>query len=275
MPLGGGSMKNLCKIVMSIAQIAVPICLMAACAPQASLTNELDTSLGATSEAASSQKLLSPTIYFIELIKIHEQKCETKKTIYDINSKPMLQVCPNLYKKCVIEGTCALLNAEDMNHNQDWENSNSVHDIDLINYIKLKNGVPLFQKVDTARCPYGYGVKGMCLDPFYTIAADLVYHRPGDVIFVPKVVGTVLPNGERHSGFFIVRDKGGAIKGAERFDFFTGFLDYRHSDNPFTKLGLNDKKNKIEFKKVTGIEAESIRKQRNYPLIPQSLKSSL
>ena len=247
MPLGGGSMKNFCKIVMTVAQIAVPICLLAACAPQSRKTNDLDNSLGKFSEVASADMNLVPTIYFIKLMSIHEQKCETKKTIYDVTGKSLLQLCPNLYKKCVIEGTCALLDADDINAIEEWEYSNSLHDINLINYVKLKNGVPLFQKVDTARCPFGYGVKGMCLDPFYTLAADLNFHKPGDVIFIPKIVGVVLPNGERHSGYFIIRDKGGAIKGANRFDFFTGFMDYRHPENPFTKLGLNDKKTKMEF----------------------------
>ncbi len=275
MPLGGGFMKNICKIVMAVAQIAVPMCLLAGCAPQSTSTNDLDPSLGVFSDAVNSEKKLSPTIYFIKLMNVNEQKCETKKTIFDTTGMPLVKVCPNLYKKCVIEGTCALVDSDDVEANEGWQNSNTVHNLNLINYVKLKNGVPLFQKVDTERCPYGYGVKAICLDPFYTLAADLIYHKPGDVIFVQQVVGTVLPGGERHTGYFIIRDKGGAIKGADRFDFFTGFLDYRHLENPFTKLGLHDKKTKFEYRKVTGIEAENIKKKRNYPLTPLSQNASL
>lgn len=275
MPLGGGSMKNICKIVITAAQIGVCLWLLSSCAAESAATSELDSSPGTFADAVTTEKTLSPTIYYIKLMNVHEQKCESKRTIFDVNGKPLTQVCPSLYKMCVIEGTCALLESDDYNVETEWENSSASHDINLINYVKMKNGVPLFQKVDTSRCPFGYGVKGMCLDPFYNLAADLNYHKPGDVIFVPKVVGTVLPSGERHNGYFVVRDKGGAIKGADRFDFFTGFLDYRNSENPFTKLGLNDKNIKFEFKKIMGVEAENIRKRRNYPLTPLSHKASL
>ncbi len=34
-------------------------------------------------------------------------------------------------------------------------------------------------------CQYGYGVQSSCLDPYYTLAADLTIYKPGEVIFVP------------------------------------------------------------------------------------------
>ena len=254
-------MKNFCKIASVVSQIVVMFVFFGGCALESSQAAGTDSGLG---------KQFSATIYFIKLMNIGSQKCDQKKTIYDVDQKPLLQVCPENYKRCVIEGTCALVDADDISAENEWENSHTSHDIDLINYVKLKNNLPLFEKVDTQRCPHGYGVKAICLDPFFTVAADLEFHNPGDVIFVPKAVGIVLANGERHSGYFIVRDKGGAIKGANRFDFFTGFLDYRHDENPLTKLGFNDKNLKFEFRKVAGAEAESFRKNRHFPLTPLS-----
>lgn len=261
MSLGGGPVKKNCKIAIIVSQIVVAFMFTAGCAPEASLAADTDSGL---------VKELSPTIYFIKLMNMDSQKCEQKKTIYSAEQKPLLQVCADSYKRCVVEGTCALVDAEEISAENEWENSNSAHDIELINYVNLKNGTPLFEKVDTRRCPHGYGVKAICLDPFYTVAADLEFHSPGDVIFVPKAVGIQLANGERHNGYFIIRDKGGDIKGADRFDFFTGFLDYRHEENPLTKIGLNNKKLKFEFRKVTGTEAENIRKRRRFPLTPLS-----
>lgn len=35
----------------------------------------------------------------------------------------------------------------------------------------------------------------MCLDPYFTVAADLNFYKLGDVIFVPQFVGEVMPDG--------------------------------------------------------------------------------
>lgn len=261
MSLGGGSLEKDCKITIVVSQIVVALAVVAGCFPQFLQAASIDSSL---------VKELSPTIYFIKLMNKDSQKCDAKKTIFGIEQKPLLQVCAESYSRCVVEGTCALVDAEEISEENEWENSFSVHDLELINYVKLKNGIPLFEEVDSKRCPHGYGVRAICLDPFYTVAADLEFHSPGDVIFVPKAVGTLLANGERHNGYFIIRDKGGGIKGANRFDFFTGFLDYRHEENPFSKIGLNNKKVSIEYRKVVGNEADNIRRSRRYPLTPLS-----
>lgn len=195
---------------------------------------------------------LHPTIYYIKSIKMNEQDCASKKTIYSTTGKAMHKVCPTDYKTCVIEGTCAIIDDE----------------ISVINYIDQKAGVPVFQKVDQDKCPFGLGVKNICLDPYYTVAADLNFHNPGDVIFVEEMKGTKLPNGEVHDGFFIVRDRGGAIKGANRFDFYTGLLHYKNDDNPFTPLGFSNEKASFPYRKATTSETSAVKKSRNYPGVP-------
>ncbi|MES2803520.1 MAG: 3D domain-containing protein [Bdellovibrionota bacterium] len=195
---------------------------------------------------------LNPTIYFIKSINMDAQNCATKKTIYSTTGKALHKVCAVDYKTCVIEGTCAIIDDE----------------VTVINYVDQKAGVPLFTEVDKDKCPYGLGVKNICLDPYYTVAADLTYHDPGDVIFVEEMKGTKLPNGEVHAGFFIVRDRGGAIKGANRFDFYTGMLHYKNEDNPFTPLGFSNEKASFSYRKATTSETVAVKKSRNYPGLP-------
>jgi 3D (Asp-Asp-Asp) domain-containing protein len=214
---------------------------------------------------------LNPTIYYIKTIDPN-QGCKSKKTIYSVEGKALTNVCSEDYKSCVIEGTCAILNQKpNLNYEDDSAGSSAAPAIDfeVINYIETKNGRPLFAKVDEKKCPWGLGVSAICLDPYFTVAADLNFHKAGEVIFVDKLKGVKLPTGEVHAGFLIVRDKGGAIKGANRFDFYTGLLSYRDEKNPFTPVGLNAKTNKFEYRKATKEEAEQFRKERNFPSIPR------
>lgn len=201
---------------------------------------------------ASAQKKLNPTIYFVKTIDLNKQDCSSKKALYSTTGKVIKKVCASDYKTCVIEGTCALVG----------------QDTTLINYVQEKQGVYLFKEVEE-KCPYGYGVKNICLDPYYTVAADLNFHKPGDVIYVDEIKGTKLPNGEVHDGFFIIRDKGGAIKGANRFDFYTGMVHYKNEENPFTPLGFANEKSQFAYRKATPAEAASVKERRNYPGLPQ------
>lgn len=196
---------------------------------------------------------LNPTIYYIKSIHMDKQNCDLKKNIRSTTGKVIFKVCPSDHKLCVVEGTCAIVDDETT----------------VINYVQEKEGIYLFEKVDKEKCPYGYGVKAICLDPYYTVAADLSFHAPGEVIFVEEMKGTKLPNGEVHDGFFIVRDKGGAIKGANRFDFYTGFLHYKNDENPFTPLGFANENSSFAYRKATSSETASVKKSRNFPGIPQ------
>lgn len=196
---------------------------------------------------------LNPTIYFIKSIDMEKQNCATKKPIYSTSGKVLSRVCTLDYKICVLEGTCALKKDDE---------------VTVINYVQEKQGLYLFTAVDKEKCPFGYGVKNICLDPYYTVAADLNYHNPGDVIFVDEMKGTKLPNGEVHDGFFIVRDKGGAIKGANRFDFYTGLVHYKNDENPFTPLGFANEKSAFLYRKASASETTAVKKSRNYPGLP-------
>lgn len=208
---------------------------------------------------AASLVKLKPSIYYIQTIDL-DKNCKTKKNIVDEKGNVLFQVCKENYKTCVIEGTCALADGE--------EDSDSVS---LINFVRQdKAGRNLFKEVNTEKCPYGLGVQNTCLDPYYTVAADLRFNKVGDVLFIPKLKGTILPNGEIHQGFMIVRDRGGAIKGAHRFDFYTGFQHYLNPENPLFDLGFSNPNNKIEYRKANPIEAAEFKKLRNYPYIPES-----
>lgn len=216
---------------------------------------------------------LRPTVYYISTIALDQQTCGHKKTIYSTKGEALYKICGDDYQKCVIEGTCAVIKkmpslSKTLDILADIDSLVASDEIFIINYIDTKNGVPVFNKVDKSKCPYGFGVKNICLDPYYTIAADLNYYNAGDVIFVDAVKGTKLPSGEVHDGFFIVRDRGGAIKGANRFDFYTGLIHYKHDLNPFTPLGLANENRLVTYRKATASEAIAVKRARNYPKLP-------
>ena len=258
-------MRNFCKMIILVLQIGA----FTACEGWAASTEESPTSVGAQK---TNEEQLKPTIYYIKMLNLNK-KCSSKKTIYNELGKAIVQVCPTQYKLCVIEGTCAL--SKDASPEEEFVTVNPIEEsehasVPLINYYKTQNGRHLFVKVNQNRCPFGYGARGLCLDPFYTIAADLTIHKLGDVIFVPSVKGLKLPNGEVHDGHFIVRDKGGAIKGRNRFDFFTSYFTSRNLSNPLLALNLGNPNARVKFQWVRGALAESVRESRRYPLTPYS-----
>lgn len=86
-------------------------------------------------------------------------------------------------------------------------------------------------------CETAFGASNQCLIPYISVAADPNYYNMGDIIDMPSLKGKVmtLPNGKSfvHPGYLIVHDKGGAIKGPNRFDLFTGTLDMHDQRNSF------------------------------------------
>lgn len=96
-----------------------------------------------------------------------------------------------------------------------------------------------------------------CLLSYFSVAADFRYHKPGDIIAVPAMKGKKikLPHSKKtitHPGFFIVSNQGAAIKGSNRFDFFTGPDSAYSKDNPLVKMGFGNKKDcSRSFKKLT------------------------
>lgn len=90
-----------------------------------------------------------------------------------------------------------------------------------------------------AGCETAVGAAGRCLMPFFSIAADRRHFRMGDIIHVPEMAGkrVYLPAPQNrtviHPGYFMVDDVGGAIRGPNRFDFFTGSMGMNHRNNVF------------------------------------------
>jgi hypothetical protein len=80
-----------------------------------------------------------------------------------------------------------------------------------------------------ARCKsgYGYGLPTNCVHPCRTLAASKRFHKPGEVIFFPNLVGMKCGTGKNamiHDGFMVVNDTGSPkhFNREGRFDFFWG-----------------------------------------------------
>lgn len=202
--------------------------------------------------------LATTTIYYKPILKLVDYPCkpEEKKPLIDTDGNVLIKVCETIYKKCLMQGSC----------NLEVEGK-----LLSYNYHSEIEGVRRFTQVKLSRCPYGLGSSNQCLDPFYTVAADLKFHKEGDVIFVPLVLGVKLPSGESHSGFFVVRDSGEAIVGEKRFDFFTGFMRFGTTVNPFSRLGLDQYKDDVVFYTVSGDLAKKVQQLRKYPSLPEAL----
>ena len=198
---------------------------------------------------------LTPTVYFLptfDLDKDSEAQCseKAKKTIHGFDGEKKIKVCPEVYASCLLQGTCHLI--------KDGQKI-------TIGYSTQKKGIHYFEiEEGESRCPYGVGVRNVCMDPYFTVAADLRYNKLGDVIYVPDVVGTVLPGGYKHNGYFIVRDKGGAIKGAHRYDFYIGESLPGKETSPFHHLNLQSKKHKKYYYYIKGEAADKFRAARNF-----------
>ncbi|MBC7371528.1 MAG: murein transglycosylase [Bdellovibrionaceae bacterium] len=199
--------------------------------------------------------MITPTLYYKPVIDKSKMKCEPTdmRELLDDDGKSLTSLCVKDYDNCLMQGSCFVI-----------ENSQTR----AFNFTKKRDGTNRFSERREDRCPYGYGVRAICMDPFYSIAADPAFHKPGDVIFVPKIVGLELPDGTKHNGYFIVRDEGGAILGESRFDFFTGFYGPYDKRNSFARMGLSDKKNKFGYQEMPEAIAQKVREFRNYPNIP-------
>lgn len=195
---------------------------------------------------------LRPTIYYLPRIDVNADSCSSNDLV-DVRGargQTIVTLCVKSYKTCLMQGTCLVV-------------QNGI--AQLLNYSGTQGGARFFTFTDRSICPFGFGVKKICLDPYFSVAADLSYHKAGDVIYVPKLRGVALPDGRTHDGYVIVRDTGGNIVGQDRFDFFTGDLNYKDPRNVFGTMGLASKKNRFQYTKVSADLAERIRKNRLFP----------
>lgn len=211
---------------------------------------------------AEKAKYITPTIYHIsDYSSAKASQCSEKAELNLRKSKDnivKIPVCRQVLKGCTLQGSCYI--------QVDGQKT-------LINYHKKVNGAVQFMLVDKSVCKHGLGdssdskqnFKAMCLDPFYSVAADTSIYPLGTVVYIPSVRGTAIPDGSVHDGYFIVRDSGGNIDGRGRFDFFTGDVGLNAS-NPFSNLGLGGESN-FEYFVVSGSEAQSVRDRREFPLL--------
>lgn len=197
---------------------------------------------------------LKATLYFMAMIDEDQARCAAseRRPLYVDGLRERMRVCARTLSFCAGQGTCMLKKSGA------WS---------TFNMLEKKNGVPVFMEIKSG-CVYGYGIHSSCLDPFYSVAADPKYYNPGDVIYIPALRGVRLPNGRTHNGYLVVRDKGSLVLGKGRFDIYTGVMNWKQEDNPFVKLGLNDKSTRLVYHRVTGPVAEAALAKRSYPSLP-------
>ncbi|QDK36171.1 3D domain-containing protein [Bdellovibrio sp. NC01] len=196
-----------------------------------------------------------PTVYYFPVFNEDKNGCDKDevKTLHGVSGEKIINVCPTTLLSCGIQGSCAIIQ-------KGVRRSFNISD--------RVSGQDRYFEMTNKECPFGYGVRSSCLDPFFTVAADLDVYKPGDVIFIPSIVGLKLPDGTVHNGYFIVRDQGRGINGKGRFDFYSGFLNWKDTKNPFRKVKFEDVKTSVTYWKVIGDKAEAVRKSRAYPKIP-------
>ena len=212
---------------------------------------------------AEKAKFITATIYYIsDYSADNYSQCSETTEVNLRRAKGdiiKLRLCRQAYKGCLMQGSCFVsINGEKT----------------MINYHKkISDTLIQFMLVDRTKCKHGMGDSSdpkqsfniMCLDPFYSVAADTAIHPLGTVIYIPAVQGTVLPDGSTHDGYFIVRDSGGNIDGRGRFDFFTGHFGLNAS-NPFSNLGLGGEAN-FDYQIVSNSDAQAVRARRAFPLL--------
>lgn len=198
-----------------------------------------------------------PTIYYKPTLQTASAtQCSSSdiQNVTSVTGKVLETLCEADYKNCVLQGSCFIVDK------RGEKKSYNVH--------SRREGTIRFSQVNLEKCRYGFGVSNTCLDPYFSVAADLTFYKLGDVIFVPRLVGVPLPTGEVHDGFLVVRDKGGGIIGINRFDFYTGFINHKSAENIFSRLGFSDRQSRFDFRKATEFEARETRSKRNYPYLP-------
>jgi 3D (Asp-Asp-Asp) domain-containing protein len=208
-------------------------------------------------------KKVTPTIYYIPRYT-HKDMLDCpvgeRADIKTIEHVLITRACKKIIKFCEMQGSCEIPLAKKY----------YLITIDRRNEFEERT----FQFVNRKPCYYGLGAnkdskkafKNMCTDPFYSVAADLDYYKLGDVVHIPELKGVKLPNGEKHTGYFIVRDRGHLIRGPGRFDFFTGHYGL-NKKNPFYVKGLTGDVLFPDYRLVTGAEADKVRFYRQFPLI--------
>lgn len=220
--------------------------------------------------AESSAKIGHPAIYSTHSLSLLQVCAEEEKiTLVTNENETLASLCPREYRKCVLNRAC-------IRTNKDGSRS-------TFSYFRFN---PRLQRetfrLVTDACLYGQGTGvtsqkktlKTCLDPYFSVAADATEHFAGEVIFVPKLIGLVLPTGEVHDGYLIVRDSNEDTRdrGPDYYSFFTGLESAEDSTNPFLRMMLDNIDSLFTYQIVDGPMAEQVRQSRNYPNLPQQLR---
>lgn len=196
---------------------------------------------------------LTPTIYYRPVFDSDSLICsgDSLTRVRDLKGNVLALLCQNQIANCAMQGSCTVLFKK--------------QEVNLAFQAK-KDSQIFLKKQNLGDCRFGIGARDVCVDPYFSVAADPAFYPSGTVIFVPRVRGIELPTGETHDGFFIVRDEGGGIKGLDRFDFFSGYEDAKTKKNPFVKLGLGDPSFRFAYAVVKDRDlAKEFRRFRNFP----------
>jgi 3D (Asp-Asp-Asp) domain-containing protein len=188
---------------------------------------------------------LRPSVYYIPKINAADAAASSC-TKYSLGDG--WQICMTSLEDCLLQGSC---------------------------FVGLENGWRFFMRAGAKRelrerhglrCRFGAGSHA-CLSPYVSVAADHAFHKPGDVIYVPSLDGKRVPYLGTHDGFLVVHDKGGAIRGAERFDIFTGHQGVRDPENALARWGYGDKNSRsFKFVKVPAHEASIVLREKGLQL---------
>lgn len=209
------------------------------------------------------KKLITPTVYFVPQYDQSNLACPGTVNMKARNGSALVTVCKTVYDSCVLQGTCLIKSAGKLL---------------LINVGVKVNGERRFEAVDRSKCSFGRGAvrdlvkvhPTMCLDPYFSVAADLKIYKLGEVIFIPSFSGILLNDGTLHDGHFVVRDTGGSITGYGRFDFFSGFDSPWASTNPLVFHQFVDRGTHVPYFLVSGQKAQDVLILRNFPRLPVS-----
>lgn len=213
-----------------------------------------------------------PGTYSTIPFKLSQMSCEADEmmTVLDSTGTVRMSLCKSVYTQCLLFGSCVIEQADGK------KNVLSYH-----SYNEALERQTFIIEDETTPCPYGMGVGrsesgamvSTCMDPYFSVAADINEHTVGEVLYIPLLNGIKLPTGETHDGYVIIRDSGESLKDSsfDRYDIFTGFESAVDPKNVFAKRGLDNYDHPFKYKMVTGQKAEEIRKKRNFPGLPAHL----
>lgn len=231
----------------------------------------------AISAYAAESRTGYPDLYQTPIVTSDLKTCPVvdglgQKTMVDKNGNALITVCARAAEQCAFFGSCIIQQPgqKDIGYN-------------FISYNE-EMFVTSFAEIDMSICPYGYGygrkANGQgtqtCLDPYFSVAASRTEHRVGEVLFVPMLKDRLLPTGETHDGFVIVRDSSRLLEDApyDRYTFFVGISGASHFIDGLFKKQLINTDHTFDYSVVTGAKAQAVREKRNFPGLNAAAKSA-